>query len=526
VEIAQYGEPEAEGSFKDAGFQVVRFDPPFTPPYTITKITFPSLTVNGVPAAFPSVRLYEADPVTGLPVLTAPLFQIAPYSGSANGVNEIPINLAVSDSGKVFYWCIEFPSKFSVDFPNDYPFIRMDAVDMDRGFFWNSFELTPTGGLSDIFPARNLIVSMTCRLPSEEQVPIEGSSNLGANRTGAGVRFTFVRSGNRRADGVVARMRSLLRTDLLHRSTPWGRWQAWASVGAPKSALVVDGLERTGGFWTTQAVDRNGHRAVASSVVFTAPFFVTGEFSWDKDEPNGLREEATELSLPVEDRRETIFPAGDRDNFSFVAASGDIVEATAYRASFASGYNDLDLVMLLYDSSGRLVASDDNSYYEMNPRITFHVPVGVSEGPAQHKFVLQMADVRGSPLSPRSAPRPNFRPAYVMNIRAGAVTAMQYRSHAGANGFSFRNAGSNPGKTARLLYELPPGVTHTSVRVEFYDIQGRLVRSLVPRGEQAGPHLVIWDGKDDQGRSVSSGTYYARIYAGPLKRDQKISILR
>ena len=529
VEIAQYGQPEDQGSFQDAGFQVVRFDPPFEPPYTITKIRFPSFTLNSVPAVFPSVRLCEADPINGLPLVSAPLFQIGPYSGSANGENEILINHAVSDSGKTFYWCIEFPSKFSVGFPNDYPFIRMDAVDMERGYFASSFQLTPTGAIAVIEPFRNLIVSMSCRLASEDHVPLEASSNLGANRIGPALRFFFVPSGKRRADGTATGRRSLLQTDLLFRASPWGRWQPWASVASRGSAIDVDGLDHVGGFWTTQSVDKHGHRSINSSVVFTSPFHITGDGAWDDDEPNGNVDGATPLVLPVELRRETIFPAGDRDYYTFQGNPGETIDATAFRLLRPSGYNDLDLIMQLFDDSGRLVASDDNSYFETNPRITLEVPQpssGSASGP--RRFVLLVADIGGSPISPSSAPRVLAQLDYGMNITVGGLAAKQHQNPSTTERFRFRLAGPNPATgQARLLYVLPPDAAHVPVRMEFYNVQGRRVRSLVTRdGQTPGSHLVIWDGTDDQGRSVPSGTYYARISAGSIKGGQKISILR
>ena len=66
-----------------------------------------SLTFNaqlGLPpldATFPSVRLCELNTATGLPNLAAPLFQIAPFVGSPNGANEIPVGVTINDPDKV-----------------------------------------------------------------------------------------------------------------------------------------------------------------------------------------------------------------------------------------------------------------------------------------------------------------------------------------------------------------------------------------------------------------------------------------
>src|SRR2546426_5433635 len=63
VDVAQFGQFENIVTFRDTGFLAKRFDLPFTPPYTITKVTFPSFTFNQqvglppLPATFPSVRL-------------------------------------------------------------------------------------------------------------------------------------------------------------------------------------------------------------------------------------------------------------------------------------------------------------------------------------------------------------------------------------------------------------------------------------------------------------------------------------
>ncbi len=50
-------------------------------------------------------------------------------------------------------------------------------------------------------------------------------------------------------------------------------------------------------------------------------------------------------------------------------------------------------------------------------------------------------------------------------------------------------------------------------RVMIYDVQGRVVRRLVDESLPAGRHETVWQGRDDNGRSVSSGVYFARLEA-------------
>jgi len=42
-------------------------------------------------------------------------------------------------------------------------------------------------------------------------------------------------------------------------------------------------------------------------------------------------------------------------------------------------------------------------------------------------------------------------------------------------------------------------------------MKGTLVRSLLSGKVPAGSHKVSWDGKDDSGKSLSSGMYYINL---------------
>lgn len=65
----------------------------------------------------------------------------------------------------------------------------------------------------------------------------------------------------------------------------------------------------------------------------------------------------------------------------------------------------------------------------------------------------------------------------------------------------------NPRTTLR--FETPePGRVDLAV----YDLRGRLLRHLAAEELDAGVHERIWDGRDDAGRELPSGSYFARLH--------------
>jgi hypothetical protein len=59
-------------------------------------------------------------------------------------------------------------------------------------------------------------------------------------------------------------------------------------------------------------------------------------------------------------------------------------------------------------------------------------------------------------------------------------------------------------ETTAIEYSLDRSVP---VQLSVYDVQGRLVRSLVEQQGSVGTNRVVWDGRDDAGRLVPSGSY-------------------
>ncbi|MDO9172776.1 MAG: FlgD immunoglobulin-like domain containing protein, partial [bacterium] len=75
----------------------------------------------------------------------------------------------------------------------------------------------------------------------------------------------------------------------------------------------------------------------------------------------------------------------------------------------------------------------------------------------------------------------------------------------------------------QIQYEL---AREGAVRLEIYDLQGTLVRTLVEGSRAAGRHDETWDGRDNAGGQVASGVYMARLAAGGMQQMQKMVLLK
>ena len=77
----------------------------------------------------------------------------------------------------------------------------------------------------------------------------------------------------------------------------------------------------------------------------------------------------------------------------------------------------------------------------------------------------------------------------------------------------------NPSRgSASLALELAPSL---AARVAVYDVQGRLVRTLLD-GAAAGSRTLMWDGRDAIGQRAGAGVYFVRASAGGVARVQRL----
>ena len=64
------------------------------------------------------------------------------------------------------------------------------------------------------------------------------------------------------------------------------------------------------------------------------------------------------------------------------------------------------------------------------------------------------------------------------------------------------------------------------IRLSFYDISGREIRKFEFPNCRSGDKAIVWDGKDDKGNIVSSGTYFYRVNYGESSQSSRVTLVK
>jgi hypothetical protein len=72
-------------------------------------------------------------------------------------------------------------------------------------------------------------------------------------------------------------------------------------------------------------------------------------------------------------------------------------------------------------------------------------------------------------------------------------------------------------------YNLPSNAT---VKVDVYNLQGSLVRTLLNQNQSAGMHFIQWDGLDAKGQTVPAGTYQYVLTTNGVVLSKRLIVLK
>lgn len=100
------------------------------------------------------------------------------------------------------------------------------------------------------------------------------------------------------------------------------------------------------------------------------------------------------------------------------------------------------------------------------------------------------------------------------------------------------SAGGIPTSPAGRLYAATPNPFNPQTSVRFnlvrdgvvdlaiYDLDGRLVRTLLSSLQTAGEHQATWNGRDDRGRALASGVYLVVLRGTDFVESQRVALIK
>lgn len=130
-------------------------------------------------------------------------------------------------------------------------------------------------------------------------------------------------------------------------------------------------------------------------------------------------------------------------------------------------------------------------------------------------------------ISVRLHPLGRFKGTVYMDdleiTKVGTATDVKDRQSVPTN-YSLSQNYPNPfNPSTSIKYSIP---TNSFVTVRVYDMLGREVKTLVNGAKNVGTYNVVWNGENNFGNKVSSGTYIYRITAGNFVQVKKMILLK
>lgn len=93
--------------------------------------------------------------------------------------------------------------------------------------------------------------------------------------------------------------------------------------------------------------------------------------------------------------------------------------------------------------------------------------------------------------------------------------------------FALEIPAPSPARTSTAFqYSVPSTFVDGSVNLSVFDLSGRLVRELRTGPSQPGTHVVGWDLRDRDGKSVRAGLYFVRLASREQKFTRSIVVAR
>jgi hypothetical protein len=106
----------------------------------------------------------------------------------------------------------------------------------------------------------------------------------------------------------------------------------------------------------------------------------------------------------------------------------------------------------------------------------------------------------------------------------GSATSQSHYINDIPSTFQLKQNYPNPcNPTTKIEYQLSKP---SNVKINIYDSVGKLVKELINEQSNSGNYSAVWNGKDNYGNTVASGTYFYQIQAGDFVQAKKMILLK
>ena len=247
----------------------------------------------------------------------------------------------------------------------------------------------------------------------------------------------------------------------------------------------------------------------------------------------------------------SVFAGG---NFNFVPNQGfSGTDSFDYRIS-ANGKNaSATATIVVYEVNRSPIAMQDHYYVPLNGSLSIPAVAGLLRNDFDPDGDSTVVNLISN----------NVDHGSVSVFGSGTFSYTPTAGYSGLDSFTYRMADSNganssttvtifvgvtegqfapvppPADTTRFGMSLPaPNPFNPTTKIDFridgsartalrvYDVRGSLVRTLVDEHLPAGDHTVQWDGRDDRGAPVASGTYFAALSSGSKTASQRVALVK
>ena len=256
-----------------------------------------------------------------------------------------------------------------------------------------------------------------------------------------------------------------------------------------------------------------------------------------------ISNEATVLPRAgVDGWTEPIYFFDDRIDLKSFYNTGTGVETVAYAFTYFDAPVDQEAELWVGSDEATRIYLNGEVVYDYSRRRTYSkdklvmekVPVQIRVGEnalmvkALHSF--SEFDFALNICEPETDPDHDGDRVFGLKFRTESLpsTAVEEQTAALPDGFNLDQNYPNPFNANTVIPFRVPNLSNPAeeLRLEIFNLTGQRIRTLVHRSTGPGYYRKVWDGTDQDGRPVASGTYLYRMQVGDQLQMKKMLLLR